>query len=356
MALRRDALAGAAEVDDARSSGSRATSTSGTTVGTVGVLRVRPGAINVVPGEVELDVDVRDSTSPRARPWSTGLLAAAREIAGRARPRGRGRADRRGHAGAVRRRGGRRRRGGLRGARAALPAHDQRRLPRRHDPGRRGAGRDDLRAERRRRSATTPTSTPRPSSSTRACACWPACSRGWLRTRRARRPCRAGTRRAVAGRHERLRAVGRHVDEVVGADLVLVAAEEVGARARRHVEAVLLVVDLDLGEPDAGVEAQQAHVEVVARVDDGSSSSRRREAGHGRVAAERLVVAVAGERLGRGEARPRLVAALEPQHLGRRRARPQAEAGVGRQVGPAAAAAACASRPSARSATSPSRT
>ena len=117
------------------------------------------------------------ATSPRARPSSTGCVAAAREIAGRARPRGRGRADRRGHAGAVRRRV-------VAAAEAAceelglpLPAHDQRRLPRRDDPGRRRAGRDGLRAERAAASATTPTSTPRPSSSTRACACWPGSSR-----------------------------------------------------------------------------------------------------------------------------------------------------------------------------------
>ena len=70
MALRRDALAGAAEVMTALERLARE-SPSGTTVGTVGVLRLRPGAINVVPGEAELDVDVRDSTSPRARRWST---------------------------------------------------------------------------------------------------------------------------------------------------------------------------------------------------------------------------------------------------------------------------------------------
>ena len=60
MGLRRDALAGAAEAMVALERAARE-SPSGTTVGTVGVLRARPGAINVVPGEVELDVDVRDS-------------------------------------------------------------------------------------------------------------------------------------------------------------------------------------------------------------------------------------------------------------------------------------------------------
>lgn len=59
MFTRRDALAGAAEIMAelerlARASGSRST------VATVGVIAARPGAINVIPGEVELQVDIRD--------------------------------------------------------------------------------------------------------------------------------------------------------------------------------------------------------------------------------------------------------------------------------------------------------
>ena len=82
MRLRRDALAGAAEAIAAVERIARA-SPSGTTVGTVGVLRLRPGAINVVPGEVELDVDVRDS-DPHARAAVVhDVLAAARETAAR---------------------------------------------------------------------------------------------------------------------------------------------------------------------------------------------------------------------------------------------------------------------------------
>ena len=118
MALRRDALAGAAEVMTALERLARE-SPSGTTVGTVGVLRLRPGAINVVPGEVELDVDVRDSDLGAREAVVSGLLDAAREIAERRGLEVEVAADRGGHAGAVRRRGGRRRRGGLRGARAA---------------------------------------------------------------------------------------------------------------------------------------------------------------------------------------------------------------------------------------------
>ena len=56
MALRRDALAGAAEVVLAVERAARAARG---VVGTVGTLRVEPGAINVVPGAAELGIDVR---------------------------------------------------------------------------------------------------------------------------------------------------------------------------------------------------------------------------------------------------------------------------------------------------------
>jgi ureidoglycolate amidohydrolase len=82
MALRRDALAGAAEAMVELERLARE-SPSGTTVGTVGVLRVAPGAINVVPGEVELDVDVRDSDGEAREAVVEGLVAAARAIAER---------------------------------------------------------------------------------------------------------------------------------------------------------------------------------------------------------------------------------------------------------------------------------
>ena len=58
-------------------------SPSGTTVGTVGVLRARPGAINVVPGEVELDVDVRDSDLAAREQVVDAIVAAAREVGAR---------------------------------------------------------------------------------------------------------------------------------------------------------------------------------------------------------------------------------------------------------------------------------
>jgi len=82
MDLRRDALAGAAEAMVALERAARE-SRSGTTVATVGVLRLRPGAINVVPGEVELDVDVRDSDLAAREEVADAIVDAAREIAGR---------------------------------------------------------------------------------------------------------------------------------------------------------------------------------------------------------------------------------------------------------------------------------
>src|SRR4051812_34712131 len=82
MHLRRDALAGAAEAMVELERLARA-SPSGTTVGTVGVIRARPGAINVVPGEVELDVDVRDSDLAAREQTVGAFLAAARRIAAR---------------------------------------------------------------------------------------------------------------------------------------------------------------------------------------------------------------------------------------------------------------------------------
>jgi len=60
MRLRRDALAGASEVVLELERLALA-SPSGTTVGTVGVLRVAPCAVNIIPGVVEMDIDVRDS-------------------------------------------------------------------------------------------------------------------------------------------------------------------------------------------------------------------------------------------------------------------------------------------------------
>jgi ureidoglycolate amidohydrolase len=79
MALRRDALVGAAEAVIAVERLARASS-SGTTVGTVGVVAARPGAINVVPGVATLDVDVRDSDEPAREATVAAIVEAARAI------------------------------------------------------------------------------------------------------------------------------------------------------------------------------------------------------------------------------------------------------------------------------------
>jgi hydantoinase/carbamoylase family amidase len=80
MALRHDALAGAAELMLVLERLARESS-SGTTVGTVGVIRAFPGAINVVPGEVHLDVDIRDSDLAARETVVAELLSAAQAIA-----------------------------------------------------------------------------------------------------------------------------------------------------------------------------------------------------------------------------------------------------------------------------------
>ena len=82
MGLRHDALAGAAELMGVLEE-LAAGSASGTTVGTVGVLRVHPGAINVVPGTVELDVDVRDVDLAVRDAVVDALLARGGEITAR---------------------------------------------------------------------------------------------------------------------------------------------------------------------------------------------------------------------------------------------------------------------------------
>ncbi len=80
MALRRDALVGAAEAIVAIERIATG-STSGTTVATVGIVRARPGAINVVPGSVALDVDVRDSDAQAREAVIDEIVATAQAIA-----------------------------------------------------------------------------------------------------------------------------------------------------------------------------------------------------------------------------------------------------------------------------------
>jgi hydantoinase/carbamoylase family amidase len=82
MGLRRDALAGTAELVLAVERLAH-DSPSGTTVGTVGTVTVSPGAVNVIPGEVTVDVDVRDVELEARERVVTTISAAVEEIATR---------------------------------------------------------------------------------------------------------------------------------------------------------------------------------------------------------------------------------------------------------------------------------
>jgi hydantoinase/carbamoylase family amidase len=82
MGARRDALAGAAEIM-AELERLAAASASGSTVGTVGVIRALPGAINVIPGAVELHVDIRDHDLAARTAVVDELLASVASITAR---------------------------------------------------------------------------------------------------------------------------------------------------------------------------------------------------------------------------------------------------------------------------------
>src|SRR5258708_36668503 len=82
MAGRREALAAAAEMvlaveDDARSSAGA--------VGTVGVLRVKDGTGNVIPGDVEFSADIRAPTDAQRRTVEAAVFAHLDAIAARRR-------------------------------------------------------------------------------------------------------------------------------------------------------------------------------------------------------------------------------------------------------------------------------
>jgi hydantoinase/carbamoylase family amidase len=80
MSMRRDALTGAAEIVLEVERLAR-DSRSGTTVGTVGVLHALPGAVNVIPGEVILDVDIRDSDLEVRTEVVDAMLARVQSVA-----------------------------------------------------------------------------------------------------------------------------------------------------------------------------------------------------------------------------------------------------------------------------------
>jgi hydantoinase/carbamoylase family amidase len=82
MGLRRDALAAASELVIAVERIGRA-GAGDELVATVGRMTVRPGAVNVVPGAVELSLDVRASSDEPRRAAMVAISPAAAEIAGR---------------------------------------------------------------------------------------------------------------------------------------------------------------------------------------------------------------------------------------------------------------------------------
>jgi hydantoinase/carbamoylase family amidase len=82
MTLRRDAFAAAAEATLALEQLGQGAA-GGTAVATVGVVRVRPGAINVIPGQVELEVDIRDRDVAVRTRLVEDFIAAAKAIAAR---------------------------------------------------------------------------------------------------------------------------------------------------------------------------------------------------------------------------------------------------------------------------------
>jgi len=82
MDRRRDALAAAAEIVLAVEQAAKEEAAHGT-VGTVGVLTVKPGAMNVVPGDAELGIDVRSIDGESKARAVRRILAAMEDIAAR---------------------------------------------------------------------------------------------------------------------------------------------------------------------------------------------------------------------------------------------------------------------------------
>ncbi len=79
MSLRRDAFVAAAHLTTYIETLCRETDPP--VVGTVGVVRVEPGAMNVIPGRVELGVDIRSTSGPAKEAVAEQVEAEARRIA-----------------------------------------------------------------------------------------------------------------------------------------------------------------------------------------------------------------------------------------------------------------------------------
>ena len=138
-----------------------------------------PGRSTWCPARSSSTSTCATPTSRRGRAVVEAILAAAREVAASRGLELEVAADRRGCAGGLRARGGRRGRGGRGGGGRAGAAHDLRRLPRRDDPRRARADRDDLRAERGRHQPPPGRVHRARRTSTAACGCSPARWRGW---------------------------------------------------------------------------------------------------------------------------------------------------------------------------------
>ena len=80
MNLRRDALAAAAEIMGAIEAEAAVT---GSTVGTVGQLDLKPGGINIIPGRVEFSLDLRDIDEAVRDGVESRIMERAREISDR---------------------------------------------------------------------------------------------------------------------------------------------------------------------------------------------------------------------------------------------------------------------------------
>ncbi|HEX7170323.1 MAG TPA: Zn-dependent hydrolase [Rubrobacter sp.] len=80
MQLRHDALAAAAEVATVVEDEASAT---GSSVGTVGQMGVEPGGINIIPGRVELSLDIRDIDEGTRDLVEDRILERARAVCGR---------------------------------------------------------------------------------------------------------------------------------------------------------------------------------------------------------------------------------------------------------------------------------
>jgi N-carbamoyl-L-amino-acid hydrolase len=77
MARRRDALLGAARIVEAVNAAARMHASA---VGTVGILEVKPGSPNVIPGDVFLTIDLRDPEATVIDRMESDIAAAAKKI------------------------------------------------------------------------------------------------------------------------------------------------------------------------------------------------------------------------------------------------------------------------------------